>query len=114
MDLKQIAKWSYIVGAALAVLSALIESLQAEWMSILLVILGIIVGAFHHTAEDILPLGMIYLSLNLAADSMDTFLDPLGGFITDIVNAGVSFLGPVVLVTFMIWGFPKLITSGKD
>lgn len=111
MDMKQIGKWAYIAGVALAALSALIESLQVEWMATLLVILGIIVGAFHHSADDIVPLGMVYLGLHFAAGSMGSFLDPVGGFVTDIVNAGVGFLGPVVLVTFMIWGFPKLIVK---
>ena len=114
MDMKQIGKWAYIAGAALAALGVFIDALTEDWAVLVLIILGILVGAFHHNAEDIVPLGLVYLGLNLAADSMGSFLDPVGGFVTDIVSAWVAFLGPVVLITFMIWGTPKLLGLNKE
>lgn len=114
MDMKAVGKWSYLVGIVLAVFSVFVDALTAPWAIQLLLILGVLVGFFHHSADDILTLGMIYLGLNFAADSLDAFLGPVGGFITDIAGAWVGFLGPVVLITFMVWGTPKLLGLNKE
>lgn len=111
MDTKVLGMWSFFTGMVLAVLSVFMN--LGEWISQILIILCILAGFFHHKIKDeLVPLGIIYLALTAAAGSMGDLI-AIGSFISDIAAAWVRFLGPVVLIVFMVWGTPFLMVK-KD
>jgi hypothetical protein len=111
MDTKVIGMWSFLIGMVLAVATAFVN--LGDWISQVLIVLGILAGFFHQKIKDeIVSLGIIYLALAAAAGSVGD-LFALGPFVSDIAAAWVGFLGPVVLTAFLIWGTPFLIVK-KD
>ena len=100
MNTKIIGLWSFFIGLVLALATAFFDI--GAWATQLLIILGILTGALHFGKEDLIPLGVIYLALAAAANSVDA-LAFVGPTITDIVSAWVGFLGPVVLTALMLW-----------
>ena len=111
MDTKMIGTWSFFIGMVLALATVFVN--LGEWISQVLIILGILAGVFHHKIKDeLVPLGIIYLALAAAAGSMGDLI-ALGPFISDIAGAWVGFLGPVVLIAFLIWGTPFLMVNKK-
>lgn len=112
MEIKMIGIWSFFIGLVLAVVSVFVN--LGEWISQVLIILGILTGFFHHKLKDeLVSLGIIYLALAAAAGSMGDLI-ALGPFISDIAAAWVGFLGPVVLIAFLIWGTPFLMVNKKS
>lgn len=112
MEIKMIGIWSFFIGLVLAVVSVFVN--LGEWISQVLIIFGILTGFFHHKLKDeLVSLGIIYLALAAAAGSMGDLI-ALGPFISDIAAAWVGFLGPVVLIAFLIWGTPFLMVNKKS
>jgi hypothetical protein len=109
MDTKMIGTWSFFIGMVLAVVTVFLD--MGEWISQVLIILGILTGFFHQKIKDeLVSIGIIYLTLAGVAGSMGGLI-AVGPFISDIAAAWVGFLGPVVLTAFLIWGTPFLITN---
>ncbi len=112
MSTKTIGTWSFFIGMVLAVATVFVN--LGEWISQALIILGILAGFFHHKIKnELIALGVIYLGLVAASGSMGDLI-ALGPFISDIVAAWVSFLGPVVLTAFMIWGGAFLLVNKEN
>ena len=112
MDTKLIGTWSFFIGMVLAVATVFVN--LGEWIHQVLIILGILAGIFHHKIKnELVTLGIIYLGLALASSSMGKLI-AVGSFISDIVAAWVSFLGPVVLTAFMIWGGALLMVNKEN
>jgi len=111
MDAKSIGLWSFFIGLVLALAAVFVN--LGEWVTQVLIVLGILTGIFHFNKDDLVPLGVIYLALVAAAGSMDELI-AIGPYISDIVAAWVGFLGPVVLIALMLWGGPFLIAKAKS
>ena len=110
MNTKIIGLWSYLIGMILAMATVFVD--MGDWTAQALIVLGILVGFFHHDSDDIIPLGLIYLVLVVAADAMSD-LAVIGSYVSDLATAWVNFLGPVVLTVFLIWGTPLLLKGKK-
>lgn len=110
MEPEKIGLWAYLIGIVLAMATVFVD--MGDWATQALIVLGILVGFFHHDSDDIIPLGLIYLVLVVAADAMSD-LAVIGSYVSDLATAWVNFLGPVVLITFMIWGTPLLLVRKK-
>ena len=112
MDTKTIGLWSFFIGMVLALTTVFLN--LGEWASQVLIILGLLAGFFHHKIKDeLLSLGVIYLALSAVANSANDLI-ALGPFISNIATAWVSFLGPVVLVAFMVWGGAFLMVNKES
>ena len=112
MNTKAIGLWSFFIGMVLALITVFIN--LGEWSSQILIILGLLAGFFHHKIKDeLLSLGVIYLALAAVANSANGLI-ALGPFISSIATAWVSFLGPVVLVAFMVWGGAFLMVNKES
>ena len=61
MDTKIIGFWSYLIGMILAMAPVFLD--LGSWTTQTLIVIGILVGFFHHGSGDIIPLGVIYLVL---------------------------------------------------
>lgn len=110
MKPKTIGMWAFFAGMVLALVNVFVD--LGGWVTQVLLILGIVAGALHFFREDLLTLGMAYLVLGAAAESLNE-LFAVGGIITEIVTAWVGYLGPVALTAFMIWGGAYLVTGRK-
>ena len=108
MRTKQIGVWAFILGVVLAMAGVFFD--LGGWGRPVLIVLGILVGIFHPIRKELVPLGIIYLTVVTAAASMDA-LPFLGPIITQLATAWGQFLGPVALMAMMMWGAPYLMAK---
>ena len=108
MDTKLIGTWSFFAGIVLAIVTVFVD--LGDWAAQVLIILGIVTGAFNQIKDDLVTLGIVYFALSVAAGSMNE-LAAFGPLISDLASAAVGFLGPVVLMAFMLWGMPRLMVK---
>ena len=107
---KQIGLWAFLIGLVLAIATVFVDF--GEWILQVVIILGILTGIFHDFRDDLVRLGIIYLALSAASDALQN-LAAIGPILTEIVEAWVTFLGPVVLTALLIWGTPLLLARKK-
>jgi len=107
---KQIGLWAFLIGLVLAIATVFLDF--GEWAAQVLIILGMLAGAFHDLRKDLVRLGIIYLALSASSNAMQN-LAAIGPILTEIVEAWVAFLGPVVLTALLIWGTPLLLARKK-
>ncbi|HSH02976.1 MAG TPA: hypothetical protein VLL52_10695 [Anaerolineae bacterium] len=106
---KQIGQLTFFLGMLLALTTAFIP--LGPWSNQLLLLLACLTGFFHEkTKNHLLTLGIIYLGLTTASDGLDTLIW-FGPLITKLIAAWVAFLKPIVIITFMVWGTPFLLTN---
>ncbi len=95
-------KWVFNIAWILAVILALGGAFGGAWVtmpfwSLVLVILGIIVGFTYKTSE-ITPLLLIAIALVLFGSSSLIVIPYLGGFVGNAVAYFVTFLTPAALI----------------
>ncbi len=108
MNTKQIGVWAFILGLVLAMAGVFFD--LGGWGRPGMIVLGILVGIFHPIRKELVPLGVIYLTMVTAAASMDA-LPVLGSIITELATAWAQFLGPVALTAMLMWGAPYLMAK---
>jgi len=89
-----IGRWSFIIGAALAVIAGLAGMMQA-WVSTALLILGAVVGLLNITekeAHSFLLSGIALLMLSPAIGGV------LGGVFADMLQYIAIFAAPAVFI----------------
>ena len=109
--MKNIFKWVYLLGMLVAVLVALFN-FSADWLTWLLMLVGILVGIFYTDSADVVNQGIRYLVLVAVAGVLDNFV-AVGSYLTTIFNAVVGFLGPIVLTTLVVWFVKKYFLGNK-
>ena len=108
---KQIGLWAFLIGLVLPIAAVFLDF--GEWVAQVLIILGMLAGAFHDLRKDLVRLGIIYLALSASSSAIQN-LAAIGPILTEIVEAWVTFLGPVVLTALLIWGTPLLLARKKS
>mgnify|MGYP001404412635 CR=1 FL=1 len=108
MKTKFIGVWAFILGLILAMAGVFFD--LGGWGHPVMIVLGILVGIFHPVRKDLVPLGVVYLTIATAAAAMDA-LPYLGPIITGLATAWAQFLGPVALTAMLMWGSPYLISK---
>jgi len=101
MDTKTIGKWLYWIGLAVAIIAALV-GFSNQWLSLVLMVVGVLVGLFVAPTGSLTDAVIRYLGLTLVAGALNSFIG-IGTFITAIVGAVVTFLGPVLLTALVVW-----------
>ena len=109
--MKNIFKWVYLIGLLVAVVVALV-GFSADWLTWLLMLVGILVGIFFFDPGDVVNLGIRYLVLAAVAAALDGLVG-IGTYLTTIFQAVVGFLGPVVLTVLVVWFVKKYFLGGK-
>lgn len=104
--MKTIGKWLYFLGLLVAVITALL-GFQAIWLSLILVLIGILVAIFFFDSDDIVNLGIRFLVLGAVKDVF-TGIPAIGPYLSGIFGAVFTFLGPVVLTVLVIWFVKKI------
>jgi hypothetical protein len=109
--MKSIFKWVYLLGLLVAVVVALV-GYSADWLTWLLILVGILVGIFYFDSGDVVNLGIRYLVLVATASALDGLL-AVGSYLTTIFVAAAGFLGPVVLTVLVVYFVKKYFFGGK-
>ena len=100
MDMKSLGKWFYLVGIVVAMVVGLL-GFSAEWLTWVLMILGVLAGIFYADTDDVVNRGIRYIALAAVAGTLNGFIF-VGPYITGLATGAVSFLGPVLLTSLAI------------
>jgi len=102
-----IGRWAFIVFVIIAVLAGLAAGLGGRaalgWVSLIMVILGIIVGLTNLTEKEAIPFLTAVIAL-LVANSGQVFLvidevaKPLGTIINSILSNIAAFVAPAAIL----------------
>jgi hypothetical protein len=107
--MKTIGKWLYLIGMLIAIVVALI-GFSNIWLSLLLVLMGILAAIFFLDSSDVVNFGIRYLLLAAVYAVLDA-IPTVGPFLTKIFGAVVIFLGPVALTLLVIYFIKKYFFS---
>lgn len=108
--MKTIGKWLYLIGMLIAVVVALI-GFSNSWLSLLLVLMGILAAIFFLDSSDIVNFGIRYLLLTAVYGVLGE-VPAIGSYLSQIFGAVVVFLGPVALTLLVVY-FVKKYFLGK-
>jgi hypothetical protein len=101
---KTVGKWLYLIGLLIAVVASLF-SLSFSWLSLILVLMGILAAILYLDSNDVVNFGIRFLLLATVAGALNS-IPAVGTYITGIFTAVVSFLAPVAL-TLLVMHFVK-------
>jgi hypothetical protein len=102
---KTIGKWLYLIGLLIAIVAGLF-SLSFSWLSLILVIMGILAAILFLDSNDVVNAGIRFLVLATVAGALNS-LPFVGPYITGMFTAVVGFLSPVVLTLLVVWFIKK-------
>ena len=98
--LKTIGKWLYLIGLLIAGIAGLF-SLSYTWLSLILVIMGILAAIFFLDSEDVVNFAIRFLLLFAVASALNA-VPAVGPYITGMFTAVVAFLAPVALTLLVV------------
>jgi len=97
---KTIGKWLYIIGLFIAIVAGLF-SLSFSWLSLILVLMGILAAILFLDSGDVVNFGIRFLLLATVAGALNSF-PWIGPYLTGMFTAVVSFLAPVALTLLVV------------
>jgi uncharacterized membrane protein len=102
-DMAAFWKWLYVAGILVAAVAGAV-GFKNDILSIVLALVGVLVGLFYFDSSDLMNFGLRYLIVSAAAGSLSAF-PAVGSYITGFFTAFAAFLGPVVLgmVVMFFW-----------
>ncbi len=106
METNSLGSWAFILGVLIAILGGAFGGYVAAygpWITLLLVILGIVVGFLNISAKevnDFLLASIALISVGLIANlaSIDTVIPVLGSVLQTMVQNVSAFVAPAALV----------------
>jgi len=105
MASQQMGSWAFILGVVIAILSGLVQAAAVnmpgeEFIPLVLVILGVIVGFLNISDREITDFLVAALSLLAVAVSAAglNVIPYIGGYLVAIVNNVAVFVAPAVLI----------------
>ena len=104
---KTVGKWLYLIGVLVAGVAGLF-SFQNQWVSLLLVLMGILAAVFFLDSNDVVNTGIRYLVLFAVKAVLDG-VPAIGSYLTGWFSGVVSFLGPVVLTLLVVHFIKKYL-----
>jgi hypothetical protein len=98
-------KWAFNLSWILAIILALGGALGGAWVtmpfwSLILVILGLIVG-FTYKTKEMTPLVLIAIGLAIFGGSSITVIPYIGSFVSNAIAYFIAFLTPATLVVVL-------------
>jgi hypothetical protein len=97
---KTIGKWLYLIGLLIAIVAGLF-SLSFTWLSLILLIMGILAAIMFLDSNDVVNFGIRFLVLAAVAGALNS-VPAVGSYITGIFTAVVAFLAPVALTLLVV------------
>ncbi|PIU21648.1 MAG: hypothetical protein COT15_01240 [Candidatus Diapherotrites archaeon CG08_land_8_20_14_0_20_34_12] len=119
---EQLGSIAFILGVLLAIVAAVGGSLVAEYMgyvTLLLVVLGLIVGFLNVSDKELIPFLVATIALmsvgNATLLPLDAVLNPLGTYLQGIVSQIVVFVAPaaIILALKAIYVMGKTVDATK-
>ena len=108
--MKTIGKWLYLIGLLIAVIVGLV-GFSASWLSLILLLLGVLAAIFFLDSDDVVNFGIRYL-LFAAVYMVFGDIPAIGTYLSQIFGAVLAFLGPVALTLLIVY-FVKKHFMGK-
>ncbi len=107
--MKSIGKWLYLLGILVAGIVGLL-GFSATWLTIILVLVGILVAIIFVDSDDIVNIGIRYLVLAAVHGVLDA-IPAVGPYLTGFFGGVLAFMGPVVLTALVIYFIRKYFFS---
>ncbi len=98
--MKTIGKWLYIIGMLIAAIAGLL-AFSNTWVSLLLLVMGVLAAIFFLDPEDLVNAGIRFLVLFAAKDAF-TGIPTIGSYLGGFFNGVYAFLVPVMLTLLII------------
>ena len=105
---KELGKWAFIIGVIVALILGIIAGVgssigsAAAWLTLLLVVLGLIIGFTNITAKEATPFLIAAIALLIASvaglGQINTLIPYLGSILEEIVNAVLVMVAPAALI----------------
>jgi len=96
---KKVGHYAFLAGILLALLAGLIKDfLPADTTSLILVILGLVVGFLNVTAKETVEFLVAAVALMLAGAANLTIIPGMGVYLQAILNYIVVFVAPAAVV----------------
>ncbi len=99
------AKWYYIVGLVVAMLAAVV-GFSADWLTWVLMLLGILAGLFYADTDDVVNRGIRYLAFAAVAGVFGELIF-VGPYVSALASGAVTFLGYVLFTSLAYYLFKK-------
>ncbi|MCD6247630.1 MAG: hypothetical protein J7J87_04355 [Candidatus Diapherotrites archaeon] len=104
-----IGSWAFIIGVLIAILGGIFAPMlaeQAAWITLVLVILGLIVGFLNIGDKEIPGFLMATIALMLVGSAdleiIDKVIAPVGTYLASIVANIVAFVAPAALIVALL------------
>jgi hypothetical protein len=110
-NMKNIGKWLYLVGLLVAGVVGL-AGFSAAWLSIILVLVGILAAIFYFDTSDLVGAGVRYLVLAAVFSVLDA-IPAVGTYLTGFFGGVLAFLGPVLLTALVMHFVRKYFLAKK-
>ena len=97
----KIGEWAFIIGIVLAVLFGFVPATYLGMATLVLVILGLLVGFLNITEKETTPFlvaGIALLATGNAADSLNAIPYGLGAFLSNAVKNIAAFVAPAAIL----------------
>ncbi len=104
---KTIGKWLYLIGLLIAVIAGLF-SLSYLWLSLILVLMGILAAILFLDLEDVVNFAIRFLLLFAVASALNA-VPAVGKYITGMFTSVVAFLAPVGLTLLVVHFVKKYV-----
>jgi hypothetical protein len=98
--MKTIGKWLYLIGLLIAAVAGLF-SFSPIWLSLILLIMGILAAILFLDSDDVVNFGIRFLVLLAVAGALNA-IPAVGPYITGLFTGVVTFLAPVALTLLII------------
>jgi len=102
---KTIGKWLYLIGLLVAVIAGAF-TLSYSWLSLILLVMGVLAAILFVDSSDVVNGGIRYLVL-LAVYSALGSVPAIGKFFTGAFGGAAAFLAPVLLTTLVVYFVKK-------
>ena len=106
---QMIGSWAFIIGVLIAILGGIFAPMlaeQAAWITLVLVILGLIVGFLNIGDKEIPGFLMAAIALMLVGSAdleiIDKVIAPVGTYLASIVANIVAFVAPAALIVALL------------
>jgi len=102
---KTIGKWLYLIGLLIALVAGLF-SFSQTWLSLILLVMGILAAILFLDSGDVVNFGIRFLVLAAVAGALNS-VPAVGTYLTGMFTAAVMFLAPVALTLLVVYFVKK-------
>lgn len=117
MDMEKIGEYAFLAGVIIAILAGIAAgavAAYAAWITLALVVLGIIVGLLNVSEKETQPFLVAAIALMATGaitsfTQIDIVLPPLGSIVSGIVSQIAVFVAPAAVIVALkaVWNLGK-------